>query len=85
MAHGLPVIATHRTPPDPDLLAENLLKLIPTRNDTALTEALLKLILDRAKCDRLSATARKLSDRFTWSAIAEAHDNIYQQLLATKK
>lgn len=84
MAHGLPVIATRSTPPDPDLLAENLLKLIPTRNDTALTEALLKLIPDRAKCDRLSATASQLSDRFTWSAIAKAHDNIYQQLLATK-
>ncbi|MBE9020526.1 glycosyltransferase family 4 protein, partial [Chroococcidiopsidales cyanobacterium LEGE 13417] len=85
MAHGLPVIATRSTPPDPDLLAENLLELIPTRNDTALTEALLKLIPDRAKCDRLSATASTLSDRFTWSAIAKAHNNIYQQLLTTKK
>ncbi|OWY67624.1 group 1 glycosyl transferase [cyanobacterium TDX16] len=85
MAHGLPVIATRSTPPDPDLLAENLLELIPTRNVAALTEALLKFIPDRSRCDRLSATATKLSDRFTWSAIAKAHDDIYQQLLATKK
>lgn len=84
MAHGLPVIATRSTPDDPDLLAEDLLELVPTRSVAALTQTLLNLIQDRSKRDRLGDTACKFSDRFTWSAIAKQHDHIYQQLLADR-
>lgn len=82
MAHGLPVIATRSTPDDPDLLAQDLLKFVPTRNVAALTQALLNLIQDRSKREQLGDTASKFSARFTWSAIAKQHARIYQQLLS---
>jgi len=85
MAHSLPVIATRSTPEEPDLFAENLLELVPPRDVAALTEALFQLIQDRSRRDRLSTAAGKFSDRFTWSAIAKKHDDIYQQLLAPKQ
>lgn len=81
LAHGLPVIATRCTPPDPDLLDENLLELVPKRDVEALTEALLKLINDRETRDRLSAAGRIFANRFTWSFIGKKHLDIYQQCL----
>lgn len=76
LAHGLPVIATGCTPPDP-VLDENLLELIPKRDVEALTGALLKLINNRER-DRLGATGRIFADRFTWSFIGKKHLDVYQ-------
>lgn len=80
LAHGLPVIATHST--GGDLLTEDFLAQIPTRDVEALTAALLNLINDPQKRDRLGDLGRKFSDRFTWSFIGEQHRDIYQQLLS---
>lgn len=79
LAHGLPVIATRSTPPDPDL-SDEMLEVIPTRDVEALTEALLKLVYNLQLRDRLSITGRIFTHRFCWSFIAKKHLDIYQEL-----
>ncbi|MBE9167013.1 glycosyltransferase family 4 protein [Pleurocapsales cyanobacterium LEGE 06147] len=83
-AHGLSVIATRRTPADPDLLDENLLELVPTRDAKALTEALLKLIHNKERRDRLSASGRNFVKDFTWSSIGKKHLDIYRRGFVAK-
>ena len=76
-AHALPVIATRHDPPDPDLVDQNLICLVPPRDLDALANALLNLIADQYRRDRLSTTGCILASRFTWSDIGKKHLDIY--------
>jgi glycosyltransferase involved in cell wall biosynthesis len=80
MAHGLPVIATQSSDPD---LSQSLAKLIETRNSAALTDALIELLTDSITRSQLSKSGRDFSQQFDWSAIADAHLEIYRSNLQT--
>lgn len=80
MAHHLPVIATQATPPDPEL-SDRLAQLIPTRDIPALTAALDQLLTDATLRDRLSSAGKNFSQQFSWDSIADAHLEIYEQVL----
>lgn len=83
MAHNLPVIATQATSSDPNL-TEHLIQPIPTRNVPALAEALNQLLTDANLRDRLSTAGKAFSQQFSWDSIADAHIEIYRQVLMPK-
>lgn len=83
-AHGLPVVATESPARDRQLQDRDSLYLVPPRNVETLTAALCRLIADRQLRDRLSHSGRAFVQRFSWSAIGNAHCQIYRQHLTGK-
>jgi glycosyltransferase involved in cell wall biosynthesis len=79
LAHRLPVIAT-QTGESSEAL-EPIIDPIPPRNPAALTAALLHLIQDPDRRNRLAAAGYTFIQPFNWTAIAQAHRQLYQQVL----
>lgn len=79
MAHALPVVATRANPPDPDL-AESLIQFVTPRDVDELAMELHRLLKDADLRSQLGTDGQTYSHQFSWSAIAQAHTNIYQQL-----
>lgn len=84
LAHGLPVVATRHKPPDPDLEHENLVCLVPPRNEEAIAAALLNLIDCPRLREQLSDAGRLFARQFGWEAIAQQHQEIYTHLARWK-
>jgi glycosyltransferase involved in cell wall biosynthesis len=80
MAHALPTIATHSTPPDPELPTELVRQIAPRAVDQLSTE-LLMLLEDVNLQQQLGAKGQTFSRKFAWSNIADAHQAIYSALL----
>lgn len=83
MAHGLPIVATQTDPADPNLAAA--IKTVAARDPSSLAAALAHLLADPVQRHQLSQAALQFSQQFTWSAIVEAHLNIYQQVVVPNK
>lgn len=81
LAHGLPVVATHNEPPDPDLADEQIVRLVTPRDIDGLATAIIDLLADRAMRSGLSDAGRQFVRNKTWDAIALAHLEIYQAVL----
>lgn len=81
LAHGLPVVATHHDPDDPDLADEQIVRLVTPRNIDGLATAIIDLLADRAMRSQLSDAGRRFVRNKTWDAIALAHLEIYQAVL----
>lgn len=79
LAHQLPVIATQPPQPDPELCEAVL--TIPPRHPAALTTALLKLLEDADRRDRLARGGHAFGQGFDWSTIAQRHLETYQRTL----
>jgi glycosyltransferase involved in cell wall biosynthesis len=82
LAHGLPVVATRSDPPDPALVDQNLLRLIASRDVNELATALIELLANPAAQAQLGQAGRAFAHNFTWRAIAKAHSEVYQNVLA---
>lgn len=84
MAHGLPVVATHHDPLDPDLTGEHLVRLVAPRDIDGLATALVELLLDPAARSCMSDVGRAFTRSFTWPAIAKAHLEVYQTVVGSR-
>jgi polysaccharide biosynthesis protein PslF len=78
MAHALPIVATHSTPPDPKLGHSSALELVPARSSTDLAEKLILLLSNSELRNQLSSRAYQFSQAFNWENIADQHLAIYQ-------
>lgn len=80
LAHGLPVVATHADPPDPDLTAQPIVRLVAPRDAARLAAALIDLLDDAKLRLQLGAAGRAFVQQLTWNAIAQAHLQVYQRV-----
>lgn len=71
LAHGMPILTTPPAVPYPDLIDGETLLLAPP-DAAALTAAAHRILSDADRRRGLGETARRLSERFTWPAIAAA-------------
>jgi glycosyltransferase involved in cell wall biosynthesis len=82
LAAGVPVVAT--APPGEvrgPTEAGGVLR-VPPRDTAALSDALGRVLSDRALADRLTAAGRAAAARHSWDAIAAAHAGVYARALA---
>lgn len=85
LAAGVPVVAT--APPGEvrwPTEAEGVLR-VPPRDTTALTDALRRVLSDRALGARLAAAGRALAASHSWDAIAAMHAEVYTRALASRR
>ncbi|MBD2020296.1 glycosyltransferase family 1 protein, partial [Leptolyngbya sp. FACHB-36] len=80
LAHGLPVIATRATPPDPDLANATFLRTIAPRDSVALTVELDRLLSDASVRHQLGVAGQRFGQQFSWSSIVEAHEDVYRRV-----
>jgi len=71
LAHGLPIISTEPSSPISCLRDGETIRLVPAGNAMALSRAAEALWRDPETRARLSVSAKALSERFSWSQIAE--------------
>ena len=82
LAHGLPLVTTHpETPLSPPLIDGEHALLVPVGATADLQAAITRLVTKPTLRARLSAGAQALHLRFTWPAIAAAHEDVYNALL----
>jgi glycosyltransferase involved in cell wall biosynthesis len=81
LAHGLPVVATRSDPPEPELAAGRLVRLVERRDISGLAAALSGLLADASQRARLVEAGRAYCRRLSWSAIAECHAEVYTTVL----
>jgi glycosyltransferase involved in cell wall biosynthesis len=84
MATGLPLIGT-RVGGLPEMIDEERNGiLVPTRDPTALADAMLRLLRDRDLAARLgSESRRRLEEEFTLPRMVRAYENLFRELLDT--
>lgn len=82
LAHSLPVVATHHDPDDPDLVDEKIVRLVTPRDVDGLATALIDLLADEVMRSQLSDAGSLFVRNKTWDAIATAHLEVYQTVLA---
>jgi glycosyltransferase involved in cell wall biosynthesis/acetyltransferase-like isoleucine patch superfamily enzyme len=85
LAAGLPVVATAApgevlTPTE----ADGVLR-VPPRDTAALTDALGRVLVDRALAVRLSSAGRVVAATQSWDAIAAVHAQVYAQALTDRQ
>jgi glycosyltransferase involved in cell wall biosynthesis len=80
LAHGAPVLGTC-SPNDNHDQASDYLRRVPPRDADALADSLLELLSNPAERLRLVQAGRHAAEPFAWSAIAEAHLDLYRTLL----
>jgi len=80
MAHALPVVATHATPPDRDLEASPVQFITPRHVDELVIE-LNHLIKDSTLRRQLGQAGKAFAKPFSWPAIADQHQHIYNECL----
>ncbi|MGF1536935.1 MAG: glycosyltransferase [Elainellaceae cyanobacterium] len=81
LAHGLPTVATASSPPDPNL-TDDLLRLVPPKQPSALSAAIASLLEAPSQRDCLRQAGLDFARQFSWEAIAVQHVDLYQALLS---
>jgi glycosyltransferase involved in cell wall biosynthesis len=84
LAHGAPVLGTG-APGEGEAEGEGdqseFVMRVPPRDVAGLAEALLDLLADSARRQRLAEAGQRAGQPFSWSAIAEAHLEVYASVL----
>jgi glycosyltransferase involved in cell wall biosynthesis len=81
LAFGKPIVASG-VGGFPEVAAHGALRLVPTGDAEALTEALAELLASESERDRLAAAARAAaSGPYSWDSAAEATLALYRELL----
>jgi glycosyltransferase involved in cell wall biosynthesis len=83
LAHGLPTVAT--SPPGEPSDPEPGMLRVPVRDPQALADAIGRLLDDPDLAARLAAEARAAVPADPWGAIANAHCEVYTQLLSARR
>lgn len=82
LAHGVPVLATTADDPDPDLVDGSTVLTIEVRRDpSAIAAALVRLLDHPEEAAQVAAGGAALADGRSWSAIADAHLEVYRRAL----
>jgi glycosyltransferase involved in cell wall biosynthesis len=81
LAHGLPIVTTFPSHPDPLLVDGENVAMVQRDSPSALADAIEQVWLDRAARERLASGARALGQRFRWPDIAARHLDMYETLL----
>jgi glycosyltransferase involved in cell wall biosynthesis len=71
LAHGCPIVTTHPSQPDPDLIDGYAMRMVPPDNPARLAEILHELWLDAPQRQTLGANARALARQFSWDTIGQ--------------
>jgi|Deesub1362B_J571_1020462.scaffolds.fasta_scaffold00320_28 N-acetyl-alpha-D-glucosaminyl L-malate synthase BshA len=80
MAYGLPVVAT-RVGGIPEVVTHGEAGMLVEKDDaSALAEALIKVMADKALWQKLSQNARKRAAMFSWEKTAQQYANLYAEL-----
>lgn len=75
--HGLPIVCTAVTPPDPALVDGETAVLVATRDSGSLADGVARILDDPTLRARLAQGAARISAAHGWGAIADAHLEIY--------
>ncbi|HIK15043.1 MAG TPA: glycosyltransferase [Leptolyngbyaceae cyanobacterium M33_DOE_097] len=81
MGHALPVVATLAPDLDLELVQHPDVRFIPPRDVEALTKELNYLFENPELRKQLGYAGKTFSQKFSWSTIAQAHENIYSTVL----
>ncbi|MDQ7904970.1 glycosyltransferase [Phytohabitans sp. ZYX-F-186] len=83
LAHGVPTAVTVPDQPDPRLRdGENVAAIRARRDAAAIAVTLRRLIVDARLRERLAEGGRSLAAGHTWPAVARAHLDLYERVLA---
>ena len=80
LAHGLPVVSTVPRRPLPEIVDGENMALVPPGDAQALAARLAALIANPDARRRLAEGARQLAGLFTWDAIAQRTQEVYDAL-----
>jgi glycosyltransferase involved in cell wall biosynthesis len=79
-AMGLPVVST-RVGGIPDLLADGHTGLlVPSEDEQAMTDAVLRLLADQELAARLSNNGRRLAEESSWVRVRPLWDRLFSHL-----
>jgi L-malate glycosyltransferase len=85
MAQGVPVVAA-RVGGNVELVADDRGILVPAEDDSALADALARLLLDKPLCKRMGENARTFAQaNFTIEKMRRRHEELYLQLLERRR
>lgn len=82
LAHHLPTIATCTAETDTVLVENQVIAPVPPRDGEALGAAIATLLQNPAEQRRLAAAGHRFVQTFSWDAIGDRHQEVYQRLLA---
>lgn len=80
LAHRLPMIATCTSETDRVLIDQHLVAPIEPRSSEAIATAITALLANPDERQRLATAGHSFVQAFTWDAITDQHQAIYQQL-----
>ncbi|PSN12887.1 group 1 glycosyl transferase [filamentous cyanobacterium CCT1] len=83
LAHRLPTIATRTAETDAVLSEKQVIASVPPRDGAALGDAITSLLQNPAEQQRLATAGHSFVQAFTWDAICDRHQEVYQRLVAT--
>ena len=84
MACGIPIIATNRGP-FPEMINSSMGVLVPPRDQEALAEAIMRLVMDRELRHSMGAKcAKTVEERYTVERMVENYETIYK-VVSSKK
>jgi glycosyltransferase involved in cell wall biosynthesis len=81
MAMGLPTVATDIAGSRDVVLDGENGRLVPLGDAAAMRRALLELVSDDREYSRMSESARKSAERFTWDAVGQDFEEIYARVM----
>ncbi|MBE9160601.1 glycosyltransferase family 4 protein [Nodosilinea sp. LEGE 06152] len=82
LAHRLPTIATRTAETDAVLVEKQVICPVPPRNGAALGDAIAALLQNPAEQQRLAEAGHSFVQAFSWDAICDRHQEVYQRLVA---
>jgi glycosyltransferase involved in cell wall biosynthesis len=83
-AMGLPVVAT-KVGGIADLLTDReTALLVPDGDDRAMADAVLELLRDRDLAGRLSASGRRMAERFSWNETKPQWERLFAELVSVR-
>jgi len=59
--------------------------IVPPKDPHAMANAVVQLLTDNEKCQRLSIASKKVANEFSWDVIIDRHLSIYEQLIKEYK
>jgi glycosyltransferase involved in cell wall biosynthesis len=84
LGSGLPVVATN-IPGSEDLVQDGSNGfLVPPRDPDALAQALVALINDRPRRERMGRASKQIAANYTWSFVAEQYLDLYRRAVRIK-
>jgi glycosyltransferase involved in cell wall biosynthesis len=80
MAMGLPTVATDIAGNRDVVIDGKNGRLVPLNDAAAMRRALLELVADEALYRRMSESARKSAERYTWDAVGQDFEEVYARV-----